>query len=44
MGMQSTAVRRLGPMSATYLTSTLTGIVTGLAIRRWPAGWQRSIA
>jgi uncharacterized membrane protein YoaK (UPF0700 family) len=42
MGMQSTAVRRLGPMSTTYLTSTLTGILTALAIRRWPAGWQRS--
>jgi len=42
MGMQSTAVRRLGPMSTTYLTSTLTGILTALATRRWPAGWQRS--
>jgi uncharacterized membrane protein YoaK (UPF0700 family) len=42
MGMQSTAVRRLGPMSTTYLTSTLTGILTALAIRRWPAEWQRS--
>jgi uncharacterized membrane protein YoaK (UPF0700 family) len=42
MGIQSTAVRRLGPMSTTYLTSTLTGILTALAIRRWPAEWQRS--
>ena len=42
MGMQSTAVRRLGQMSTTYLTSTLTGILTALAIRRWPAQWQRS--
>jgi uncharacterized membrane protein YoaK (UPF0700 family) len=42
MGMQSTAVRRLGPMSTTYLTSTLTGILTALAVRRWPAEWQRS--
>lgn len=42
MGMQSTAVRRLGPMSTTYLTSTLTGVLTALAIRRWPARWQRS--
>jgi len=42
MGMQSTAVRRLGPMSTTYLTSTLIGILTALAIRRWPAEWQRS--
>ncbi len=42
MGMQSTAVRRLGQMSATYLTSTLTGILEALAIRRWPSQWQRS--
>lgn len=42
MGMQSTAVRRLGPMSATYLTSTLTGVLQALAIRRWPSEWQRS--
>jgi uncharacterized membrane protein YoaK (UPF0700 family) len=42
MGMQSTAVRRLGQMSTTYLTSTLTGILAALAIRRWPAAWQRS--
>jgi len=42
MGVQSTAVRRLGPMSTAYLTSTLTGILTGLAVRRWPAEWQRS--
>ncbi len=42
MGMQSTAVRRLGPMSTTYLTSTLTGLLQALAIRRWPSEWQRS--
>jgi uncharacterized membrane protein YoaK (UPF0700 family) len=42
MGMQSAAVRRLGPMSTTYLTSTLTGILQALAIRRWPSQWQRS--
>ena len=42
MGMQSTAVRRLGQMSTTYLTSTLTGILTGLALRRWPEDWRRS--
>lgn len=40
--MQSTAVRRLGQMSTTYLTSTLTGILEALAIRRWPSQWQRS--
>jgi uncharacterized membrane protein YoaK (UPF0700 family) len=42
MGMQSTAVRRLGKMSTTYLTSTLTGLLQALAIRRWPPEWQRS--
>lgn len=42
MGIQSTAVRRLGQMSTTYLTSTLTGLVQALAILRWPAEWQRS--
>jgi uncharacterized membrane protein YoaK (UPF0700 family) len=42
MGLQATAVRRLGPMSTTYLTSTLTGVLQALAIRRWPSEWQRS--
>ena len=42
MGMQSTAMRRLGQMSTTYLTSTLTGLLQALAIRRWPEAWQRS--
>jgi uncharacterized membrane protein YoaK (UPF0700 family) len=42
MGMQATAVRRLGPMSSTYLTSTLTGVLEGLALRRRPADWPRS--
>lgn len=42
MGMQSTAVRRLGQMSTTYLTSTLTGVLEALAIRRLPSQWQRS--
>jgi uncharacterized membrane protein YoaK (UPF0700 family) len=42
MGLQSTAVRRLGHMSTTYLTSTLTGVISAIALRRWPAGWQRS--
>jgi uncharacterized membrane protein YoaK (UPF0700 family) len=43
MGLQGTAVRRLGQMSTTYLTSTLTGVITAVALRRWPDGWQRSI-
>lgn len=42
MGMQSAAVRRLGQMSTTYLTSTLTGLVAGLATRRLPPGAGRS--
>jgi uncharacterized membrane protein YoaK (UPF0700 family) len=42
MGMQASAVRRLGQMSSTYLTSTLTGLLEAFAIRRWPADWQRS--
>jgi uncharacterized membrane protein YoaK (UPF0700 family) len=42
MGMQATAVRRLGQMSSTYLTSTLTSLLEGLALRRSPADWQRS--
>ncbi len=42
MGIQTAAVRRLGQMSSTYLTSTLAGLVTALAIRRRPEDWQRS--
>jgi uncharacterized membrane protein YoaK (UPF0700 family) len=34
MGMQSTAVRRLGPMSTTYLTSTFIGIFEALVAGR----------
>jgi uncharacterized membrane protein YoaK (UPF0700 family) len=41
-GMQATAVRRLGQMSSTYMTSTLTALLEGLALRRWPAEWPRS--
>ena len=36
MGMQSAAVRRLGQLSTTYLTSTLTGVVVALALRQRP--------
>jgi uncharacterized membrane protein YoaK (UPF0700 family) len=43
MGVQATAVRRLGQMSTTYLTSTLTGVLQALAIHRWPSEWERSI-
>lgn len=34
--------RRLGQMSTTYLTSTLTGLLKAPAILRWPSQWQRS--
>lgn len=44
MGMQSAAVRRLGQMSTTYLTSTLTGLVEALAVWRWSLGEVRSLA
>jgi uncharacterized membrane protein YoaK (UPF0700 family) len=42
MGMQATAVRRLGPMSSTYLTSTVTALLEGLAMRSLPQEWSRS--
>jgi uncharacterized membrane protein YoaK (UPF0700 family) len=42
MGMQSAAVRLLGQMSTTYLTSTLIGIFHSLGARRVPPDWQRS--
>jgi uncharacterized membrane protein YoaK (UPF0700 family) len=43
MGMQSAAVRRLGQMSSTYLTSTLTAVLAGLATRKAPEGLTRSL-
>ena len=42
MGMQATAVRRLGEMSSTYLTSTLTALFEAMAARRLPPSWPRS--
>ncbi len=44
MGMQSTAIRRLGPMSTTYLTSTFIGVFEAIAARRWSADETRSVA
>jgi uncharacterized membrane protein YoaK (UPF0700 family) len=44
MGMQSAAVRRLGQLSTTYLTSTLTGVLAALALRETPEGLGRSLA
>jgi uncharacterized membrane protein YoaK (UPF0700 family) len=43
MGMQSAAVRRLGQMSSTYLTSTLLGVLACLATRTRPDGLGRSL-
>jgi len=43
MGIQSAAVRRLGQMSSTYLTSTLTSVVAGLATHTRPDGFGRSV-
>src|SRR5437763_8944380 len=43
MGMQSTAVRQLGQMSSTYLTSTLTSLLAGLATRTNVDGAWRSV-
>ncbi len=42
MGLQSAAVHRLGPMSSTYFTGTLAGILEALTFRRWPPDWARS--
>ena len=43
MGLQAAAVRRLGQMSTTYLTSTLTGLVAGLVTGSKPDGMKRSL-
>jgi uncharacterized membrane protein YoaK (UPF0700 family) len=43
MGMQSAAVRQLGQMSSTYLTSTLTGVLAALATRSKADGMARSL-
>lgn len=43
MGMQSAATRRLGQMSSTYLTSTLTGVVAALVTGKMPDAPARSL-
>ena len=43
MGLQAAAVRRLGQMSTTYLTSTLTALVAGLVTGSKPDGMGRSL-
>jgi uncharacterized membrane protein YoaK (UPF0700 family) len=42
MGIQGAAVRRLGEMSSTYMTSALTAVLTGAAVGPLPSGWRRS--
>jgi uncharacterized membrane protein YoaK (UPF0700 family) len=44
MGIQSTAVRRFGQLSTTYLTSTLTGVIEAVASRRFSEVSVRSLA
>ena len=43
MGLQAAAVRRLGQMSTTYLTSTLTALIAGLVTGSKPDGMTRSL-
>lgn len=43
MGIQSTAVRRMGQVSTTYLTSTLTGLLEAVVSRRWVPEHGRSL-
>ena len=43
MGLQAAAVRRLGQMSTTYLTSTLTALIAGLVTGGKPDGMARSM-
>lgn len=43
MGIQGAAVRQLGEISTTYLTGTLTGVVSALATGRRPDGLRRSL-
>jgi uncharacterized membrane protein YoaK (UPF0700 family) len=44
MGVQSAAIRRLGPLSTTYLTSTFIGVFEALAARTWSRDRSRSVA
>ncbi len=44
MGVQSTAIRRIGPISTTYLTSTFIGVIEALARRRFSSEHRRGIA
>jgi uncharacterized membrane protein YoaK (UPF0700 family) len=43
MGIQGATVRQLGEISTTYLTGTLTGVISALATGRKPDGLRRSL-
>ena len=43
MGIQGATVRQLGEISTTYLTGTLTGLISALATGRTPDGLRRSL-
>ncbi len=43
MGIQGATVRQLGEISTTYLTGTLTGVISALATGRRPDGLRRSL-
>lgn len=44
MGIQTTAVGRLGPFSTTYLTGTLTTLLESIARREWSIDQYRGLA
>ncbi|HEX4034219.1 MAG TPA: YoaK family protein [Solirubrobacteraceae bacterium] len=44
MGIQTTAVRRLGPFSTTYLTGTLTALLEALVAGGWSSEESRGVA
>jgi uncharacterized membrane protein YoaK (UPF0700 family) len=44
MGVQSVAVRRLGSVSTTYLTGTLTSLLEAVRSRQWSADCSRDLA
>jgi uncharacterized membrane protein YoaK (UPF0700 family) len=43
LGIQAATVRQLGEISTTYLTGTLTGLISALATGRTPEGLRRSL-
>ena len=43
MGVQSSALRRMGQISTTYLTSALTGVVESIKARRWTPTQARGL-